>query len=53
VTVHTCTLDHPNALGFYLRSGFTPYARSVEIADDPRLHGVLPRSAAPHVPVME
>jgi GNAT superfamily N-acetyltransferase len=53
VTVHTCTLDHPNALGFYLRSGFTPYARSVEIADDPRLHGILPRSAAPHVPVME
>jgi GNAT superfamily N-acetyltransferase len=53
VTVHTCTLDHPNALGFYLRSGFTPYARSVEIADDPRLYGVLPRSAAPHVPVME
>lgn len=53
VTVHTCTLDHPNALGFYLRSGFTPYARSVEIADDPRLHGILPRTAAPHVPVME
>jgi GNAT superfamily N-acetyltransferase len=53
VTVHTCTLDHPNALGFYLRTGFTPYARSVEIADDPRLHGILPRSAAPHVPVME
>jgi len=53
VTVHTCTLDHPNALGFYLRSGFTPYARSVEIADDPRLHGILPRSAAPHVPIME
>lgn len=52
VTVHTCTLDHPNALGFYLRSGFTPYARSVEIADDPRLHGVLPRSAAPHVPIL-
>ena len=53
VTVHTCTLDHPNALGFYLRTGFTPYARSVEVVDDPRLHGILPRSAAPHVPVME
>lgn len=53
VTVHTCTLDHPNALGFYLRTGFTPYARSLEIVDDPRLHGILPRSAAPHVPVME
>jgi GNAT superfamily N-acetyltransferase len=53
VTVHTCTLDHPNALGFYLRSGFVPYARSIEVADDPRLHGVLPRTAAPHVPIME
>lgn len=53
VTVHTCTLDHPNALAFYLRSGFKPYARSVEIADDPRLHGLLPRTAAPHVPIME
>lgn len=53
VTVHTCTLDHPRALGFYLRSGFIPYARSVEVADDPRLHGLLPRAAAPHVPIME
>lgn len=53
LTVHTCTLDHPNALGFYLRSGFTPYARSVEIADDPRLHGLLPRTAAPHFPILK
>jgi len=53
MTVHTCTLDHPRALGFYLRSGFIPYARSVEVADDPRLHGLLPRSAAPQIPIME
>ncbi|MEX0590284.1 MAG: GNAT family N-acetyltransferase [Xanthobacteraceae bacterium] len=53
VTVHTCTLDHPKALAFYLRSGFVPYARSVEVADDPRLLGLLPRSAAPHVPITE
>jgi GNAT superfamily N-acetyltransferase len=53
LTVHTCTLDHPNALGFYLRSGFVPYARSLEIADDPRLAGILPRDAAPHVPIVE
>jgi GNAT superfamily N-acetyltransferase len=53
VTVHTCTLDHPNALGFYLRSGFTPYGRSVEIADDPRLHGLLPRTAAAHFPILK
>jgi GNAT superfamily N-acetyltransferase len=53
LTVHTCTLDHPNALAFYLRTGFTPYARSLEIADDPRVFGLLPRSAAPNVPILD
>jgi GNAT superfamily N-acetyltransferase len=52
VTIHTCTLDHPRALEFYLKTGFVPYSRSVEIADDPRLHGLLPRTAAPHVPII-
>ncbi len=52
VTIHTCTLDHPRALEFYLKSGFAPYSRSVEIADDPRLHGILPRKAAPHIPII-
>jgi GNAT superfamily N-acetyltransferase len=51
--VHTCTFDHPDALGFYLRSGFTAYARQVEVADDPRLIGLVPRSSAPHVPIIE
>lgn len=51
--VHTCTLDHPRALPFYLRSGFTAYHRQVEVADDPRLAGVLPRAAAPQVPIIE
>jgi hypothetical protein len=53
VTVHTCTLDHARALGFYLHHGFEPYARSIEIADDPRVHGLLPRSAAPQIPILE
>jgi ribosomal protein S18 acetylase RimI-like enzyme len=51
--VHTCSLDHPGALAFYQRSGFTPYRRAVEVADDPRLLGFLPREAAPHVPILE
>jgi GNAT superfamily N-acetyltransferase len=38
--VHTCTLDHPNALTFYMRSGFVPFRRQIEIAPDPRLQGV-------------
>jgi GNAT superfamily N-acetyltransferase len=51
--VHTCHFDHPNAIGFYQRSGFTPYAMMVEIHDDPRLSGQLPRHASPHVALLE
>jgi GNAT superfamily N-acetyltransferase len=51
--VHTCTFDHPAALGFYRRSGFRPYAFLVEIADDPRLAGHLSRDACPQVPLIE
>jgi GNAT superfamily N-acetyltransferase len=50
--VHTCSLDHPAALAFYLRSGFTPYKRAIEVVDDPRLLGFLPLEAGPHVPVL-
>lgn len=53
VWVHTCTLDHPSALAFYQRAGFRPFRRQVEVADDPRLDGTLPRSAARHVPMIE
>lgn len=52
VWVHTCTFDHPGAIAFYVRSGFTVFARTVEIEDDPRLAGILPRDAAPHVPIV-
>lgn len=52
VWVHTCTLDHPSALGFYRAQGFLPFARAVEIFADPRLAGVLSREAAPHAPVL-
>lgn len=51
--VHTCTLDSPAALAFYVRSGFTPYGREIEIFADPRLAGILPREAAPHVPLLD
>lgn len=50
--VHTCSLDHPGALSFYIRSGFRPYRRAIEVADDPRLQGFLPRDCAPQVPVL-
>ncbi len=51
--LHTNTIDHPKALAFYRRTGFEPIGQSLEIADDPRLRGALPRTAAPHVPIFE
>lgn len=50
--VHTCSLDHPSALAFYMRAGFIPYKRAIEVADDPRLLGFLPLDSAPHVPLL-
>jgi hypothetical protein len=50
--VHTCTLDHPAALGFYIRSGFRPFKRQLELSTDPRLDGTLPPDAAPGVPII-
>lgn len=51
--VHTCTIDSPQALGFYIRSGFVPYRQQIEIDDDPRLSGMLPKDAAPQVPMLD
>jgi GNAT superfamily N-acetyltransferase len=51
--MHTCTFDHPAALPFYQRAGFRPFRRQIEIEDDPRLDGTVPRNAAKHVPVIE
>ncbi|KJC39278.1 GCN5 family acetyltransferase [Bradyrhizobium sp. LTSP885] len=53
VWLHTCTFDHPAALAFYQRSGFRPFRRQIEVADDPRLDGTAPRDAARHVPMIE
>ena len=52
VWLHTCTLDGPAALGFYMKCGFRPYKRAIEVADDPRLRGILPEHAAPQVPII-
>lgn len=50
--VHTCTLDHPAALSFYRRHGFTPYKRTLETFPDPRLLGLLPAETAPQIPCL-
>ena len=50
--VHTCTLDAQGAVSFYMRSGFTPFRRKVEITDDPRHLGRSPTDSAPHFPMI-
>lgn len=52
VHVHTCSLDSSQALPFYVRSGFTAFRRQIEIADDPRKLGCLPKDAAPQLPII-
>ncbi|WP_299046870.1 GNAT family N-acetyltransferase [uncultured Tateyamaria sp.] len=51
--VHTCTIDSPQALGFYQRSGFVPVRQQIEIADDPRIAHGYDRGLAPHIPVFD
>jgi GNAT superfamily N-acetyltransferase len=53
VWLHTCSFDHPAAPAFYQRAGFRPFRRQLEVVDDPRLDGTLPRSAARHIPIIE
>ena len=53
VWLHTCTFDHPSALAFYQRSGFRAFRRQVEVVNDPRLDGTVPRDVARHVPIIE
>jgi GNAT superfamily N-acetyltransferase len=50
--VHTCSLDHPKALGFYIQAGFVPYQRAVEVMPDPRLSGTHSLTAAPQIPII-
>ncbi|MFZ3339966.1 MAG: GNAT family N-acetyltransferase [Terriglobales bacterium] len=52
VWLHTCNLDAPAALSFYMKCGFRPYKQAIEVADDPRVRGILPEDTAPHVPII-
>jgi GNAT superfamily N-acetyltransferase len=52
IWLHTCTWDHPAAIPFYLRHGFSAYKYAIEVSDDPRLTGHLPETAARHVPLI-
>ncbi|MEO8667931.1 MAG: GNAT family N-acetyltransferase [Bauldia sp.] len=52
VWLHTCSFDHPAAVRFYARAGFTAFKFAIEVADDPRLTGHLAETAGPHVPLI-
>lgn len=51
VTLDTCDLDHPAAIPFYRRYGFEKTHSEVRSAEDPRETGILPITAAPHIPL--
>ena len=53
VWLHTCSFDHPAAVPFYLKCGFRAFRYGIEVTDDPRIGGFLPREAAPQVPIIE
>jgi GNAT superfamily N-acetyltransferase len=53
VWLHTCTFDHPAALPFYRKIGFRPWKFAIEVDDDPRLSGLMPETAGPHVPLLK
>ncbi len=52
IRLNTCTLDAPQALGFYLKHGFRAERREVQLFPDPRAVGVLDEGAAPSVPLL-
>ena len=52
VWLHTCTLDHPSALGFYRAQGFVAVKRTIETFPDPRASGLLQPETAPQIPYL-
>ena len=52
VWLHTCTQDSPRALPFYQQNGFRIFKQQLDMMPDPRLSGHLPKTSAPHVPII-
>jgi ribosomal protein S18 acetylase RimI-like enzyme len=50
LTVDTCTLDHPRAIGEYQRAGFRPVKQVQKRMLDPRLEGYAPMHVIPRLP---
>lgn len=45
--LHSCHIDAPGSAGFYQAHGFHATRSAIEILDDPRITGHLPRDYAP------
>jgi len=41
VWVHTCDMDHPNALTVYQKAGFSPYKQETQVFQDPATLGIF------------
>lgn len=52
IWLHTCTLDHPNALPFYQARGFRAYKRTLGVYDDPRLTGIYGPDTTGRAPII-
>ncbi|WP_375263560.1 GNAT family N-acetyltransferase [Palleronia sp.] len=50
IRLNTCTLDSPQAMRFYLGTGFKAERREVRVFPDPRVLGLLDEDAASYVP---
>lgn len=51
MTVNTCSFDHPRALPLYQDMGFYAVRQEQKMILDPRCDGILPKTAAPHIPL--
>lgn len=52
VWLHSCTTDDPRAVPFYMKQGFVPFARFVEVYRDPRLCDLYPEDFGPQIPLI-
>ena len=49
--VQTCTLDSPRAMQMYQRAGFVAVGQERKLEEDPRVTGLLPKTAGAHIPI--
>lgn len=53
IAVDTSCIDDPRAMSVYIKAGFAPVERKIDVFPDPRLSGLLSPSVASHVPILK